>query len=50
MLRYIAGVRWNDGRSSSEVAEMCGVEDLSVEAKKTEMVWTCEKVREVYVG
>lgn len=28
MLKYMAGVRWQDGRSSGEVAEMCGVEDL----------------------
>ncbi len=34
MLRYMAGVRWQDGRSSGEVAEMCGVEDLSVELRQ----------------
>ena len=50
MLRYMAGVRWQDGRSSSEVLEMCGVEDFSVylrqkEAEKIEIVWTCEKGR-----
>ena len=33
MLRYMTGVRWQDGRSSSEVTEMCGVEDLSVNFK-----------------
>ena len=36
MPKYMAGVRWQDGKSKSEVTEMCGVEDLS--AKKTEMV------------
>ena len=34
MLTYMAGVRWQDGRSSSEVAEMCGVEDLSVRLRQ----------------
>ena len=53
MLRYMVEVRWQDRRSSSEVAEMCGVEDLSVkliEAEKTEMVWTCEKSRRGCIG
>ena len=40
----MAGVlRWQDGRFSSEVAEKCGVEDLSVKLRQTEMVWTYEK-------
>ena len=30
MARYIAGVKWQNRRSSSKVAEMCGVKDLSV--------------------
>ena len=30
MLRYMAGVKWQVRKSNSEVAEMCGVEDLSV--------------------
>ncbi len=33
MLRYMAGVRWQDGRSSGEVTEMCGVEDLSAKLR-----------------
>lgn len=43
----MGGVRWQDGRSSSEVAEMCGVEDLFVELSKRrfEMVRTHEKGR-----
>ena len=39
MLRYMAGVRWQDRRSSSEVAEMCGVEDLSVRLKQRRLRW-----------
>ena len=38
-------MRWQDGRCSSEVAEMCGVEDISVEEEKTETVWTYERDR-----
>ena len=35
MLRYMAaGVRWQDPKCSSKVAEMCGVEDLSVKLRK----------------
>ena len=39
MLRYMAGVRWQDRRSSSEVAEMCGVEDLSVKLRQRRLRW-----------
>ncbi|MPC12887.1 hypothetical protein E2C01_005601 [Portunus trituberculatus] len=39
MLRYVAGVRWQDGRSSSEIAEMCGVKDISVELRKRRLRW-----------
>ena len=39
MLRYMAGVRWQDGRSSSEVAEMCGVEYLSVKLRQRRLKW-----------
>ncbi|XP_063851530.1 uncharacterized protein LOC135094941 [Scylla paramamosain] len=39
MLRYMAGVRLQDRRSSSEVAEMCGVEDLSVELRTRRLRW-----------
>ena len=39
MLRYMAGVRWQDGRSSSEVAKMCEVEDLSVKLRQRRLRW-----------
>ena len=32
MLRYMTGMRWQDGKSGSEVAEMSGIKDLSFEA------------------
>ena len=34
MLKYMAGVRWQDGKSSSEVAEMCGVDGFSVKLRQ----------------
>ncbi|MPC42051.1 hypothetical protein E2C01_035664 [Portunus trituberculatus] len=59
ILRYMAGVRWQDGRYSSEVAEMCGVEDLSVELRKRRLSWfghvrrvegrVLSEVEEIYV-
>ncbi len=39
MLIYTAGVRWQDGRSSGEVAEMCGVEDLSSKLRQRRLRW-----------
>ena len=39
MLRYMAGVRWQDGKSSSEVAEMYEVEDLSVKLRQRRLRW-----------
>ncbi len=39
MLRYMAGVRWQDRRFNKEVAEMCGVEDLSVKLRKKRLRW-----------
>ncbi|MPC49719.1 hypothetical protein E2C01_043531 [Portunus trituberculatus] len=39
MLSYMAGVTQQDARSSSEVAEMCGVKDLSVELRKRRLRW-----------
>ncbi|MPC73190.1 hypothetical protein E2C01_067509 [Portunus trituberculatus] len=54
MLRYVAGVRWHVGRSSSEVTEMCGDKDLSVELRKKRLRWTeggvLSEVEEVRVG
>ncbi len=39
MQRYMAGVRWQDGRSSGKVAEMCGVEDLSAKLRQRRLRW-----------
>ena len=39
MLRYMAGVRWQDRRSSSEVEEMYGVEGLSVKLRQRKLRW-----------
>ena len=39
MLRYMAGVKWQDGKSSIEVKDMCGVEDLSVKLKQRRLRW-----------
>ena len=39
MPRYMAGVRWQDGRSSNEVAEICGVDDLSVTLRQRRLRW-----------
>ena len=39
MLRYMAGVRLQDGRSSSEVAEMCGVESFFVKLRQRRVRW-----------
>jgi hypothetical protein len=39
MLRYMARVRWQDGRSSEEVAEMCGVDDLAVKIRQGRLRW-----------
>ena len=39
MLRYMAGVRWQDGRSSSEVVEIWGAEDLSVNLRQKLLRW-----------
>ncbi|MPC66236.1 hypothetical protein E2C01_060384 [Portunus trituberculatus] len=33
ILRYMTRVRQQNGRSSSEVADMCGVKDISVEQR-----------------
>ncbi len=60
ILRYMAGVRWQDRRSSKEVAEMCEVEDLSVKLTKRRLRWfghigraregALSEVREMRVG
>ena len=39
MLRYMAGVRWQDGRSSSEVVEIWGAEDFSVNLRQKLLRW-----------
>ena len=38
MLRYMAEIRWQDGRSSSELVEMCVVEDHS-ELRQRRLRW-----------
>ena len=35
----MARVRWEDGRFSSEVPDMCRVEDLSVKLKQRRLKW-----------
>ena len=36
----MAGLWWQDRKSSSEVAEMCGVEDLSVKLRQKRLrIW-----------
>ena len=35
----MAGVNWQDRRSSSKVAEMCGVEDLSFKLRQRRLIW-----------
>ena len=34
MLKYMAGVKWQDGKPSIEVRGVCGVEDLSVKVRQ----------------
>ncbi len=60
MLRYMAGVTWQDRRSRREVGEMCRVEDLSVNLGKRRLRWfghvekakegALSEVREMRVG
>ena len=35
----MAGVKWQDGKSSIEVRDMCGVEDLSVRVMQRRLRW-----------
>ena len=39
MLRYMVGVRWQESRSNQEVADMCGLEDLSAKLRKRRLTW-----------
>lgn len=39
MLRYIAGVRWQDQVGSGEVAERCGVKELEVRLRQGRLRW-----------
>ena len=39
MLRYMVGVQWEDGKSSIDVRDMCGVEDLSVKVRQRRLKW-----------
>ena len=34
-----AGVKWQDGKSSTKVKEMCRVEDLSVKVRQRRLRW-----------
>ena len=47
MLRYMAGVKWQDGVLSEEVAKRCGLGFMGYTGKnqtrKITVVWTCEK-------
>ena len=46
----MAGMRWQDGSSSSEVAEMCRVEDLSVKLRQRTPRWFGQVKRTERVG
>ena len=35
----MAGVEWQDGKSRTEVSNMCGVEDLSVKVRQRRLRW-----------
>ena len=35
----MAGMKWQDGKSSIEVRDMCGVEDLSVRVMQRRLRW-----------
>ena len=39
MLGYMAGVKRQDGKSSTEVTDMCGVEVLSVKVRPRRLRW-----------
>ena len=39
LFRYIAGVKWEDGKSIIEVRDMFGVEDLSVKVMQRRLKW-----------
>ena len=39
MLRYMTGVKWQDGISSEEVAERCGVEDIQERIRQGRLQW-----------
>ena len=46
MLRYMAGVKWQDGNYSIEIRDMCGVEDLSVKVRQRRLRWLGQVRRE----
>jgi len=39
MLRYMTGVKWQDGVSSEEVAERCGLEDIQERIRQGRLQW-----------
>lgn len=47
MLRYMVGIKWQDGTSSSEVANRCGP-GSSAQKGKSPMVWICKQSRGGY--
>ena len=47
---FSARVSWQDRKSSSEVAEMCGLEDLSVKLRQRGLRWFVKRTRGGCVG
>jgi len=39
MLRHMAGVKFQDGKSKIEVRDMCGVEGLCVKLRQRSLRW-----------
>ena len=39
MLRYMAGVKWQDGVSSKEVAKRCGLGDIQERIRRERLQW-----------
>ena len=45
MLRYMTGVRWDDGVTSREVAERCGLSELEDKLRRSRLRWFGHVVR-----
>ena len=39
MLRYMTGIKWQDGISSEEVAKRCGLEDIQERIRQGRLQW-----------